>query len=74
MGKKLARFQLVTLLLFILSYPIDYLKDTDLLNLFMAYSLNKETYSGGTFIYAPMKIPKHTPLSRHQKERNTIYF
>lgn len=36
MGKKLARFQLVTLLLFILSYPIDYLKDTDLLNFFRA--------------------------------------
>lgn len=35
MGKKLARFQLVTLLLFIL-YPIDYLKDTDLLNFLSA--------------------------------------
>lgn len=36
MGKKLARFQLVILLPFILSYPIDYLKDTDLLNLLPA--------------------------------------
>ena len=33
MGKKLARFQLVTHLSFILSYLIDYLKDTDLSNL-----------------------------------------
>lgn len=37
MGKKLARFQLVTLLLFILSYPIDYLKDTDLLNFLLCH-------------------------------------
>lgn len=36
MGKKLARFQLVTLLFFILSYSIDYLKDTIFLNLLRA--------------------------------------
>jgi hypothetical protein len=29
MEKKLARFQLVTHSFFILSYPIDYLKDTN---------------------------------------------
>ena len=37
MGKKLARFQLVTLLPFIHSYFIGYLKDTDFLNLLRAY-------------------------------------
>ena len=36
MGKKLARSQLVTHLSFILSYSIDYLKDINLLNLFLA--------------------------------------
>ena len=36
MGKKLARFHLVTHLPFIQSYFIDYLKDTDFLNLFLA--------------------------------------
>lgn len=33
MGKKLARFHLVTLLSFIRPYSIDYLKDTNFLNL-----------------------------------------
>lgn len=33
MGKKLARFQIVTHLSFIHSYSIDYLKDINLLNL-----------------------------------------
>ena len=36
MGKKLARFQIVTHLSFIHSYSIDYLKDINLLNLFVA--------------------------------------
>ena len=36
MGKKLARFQIVTHLSFIHSYSIDYLKDTIFLNLFLA--------------------------------------
>ena len=38
MGKKLARFQLVTHFAFILSYLIDYLKDTIFLNLLRADS------------------------------------
>ena len=36
MEKKRTRFQVVTLLSFILSYSIDYLKDTIFLNLFLA--------------------------------------
>ena len=36
MEKKLARFQVVTHLSFILSYSIDYLKDTNILNLLEA--------------------------------------
>ncbi len=36
MGKKLARFQLVTHLSFACYYLIDYLKDTSFLNLFLA--------------------------------------
>lgn len=36
MRKKPARSQLVTHLSFILSYSIDYLKDTSFLNLFLA--------------------------------------
>ena len=39
MGKKLARFQIVTHLSFIHSYSIDYLKDINLLNLLRAYCL-----------------------------------
>ena len=36
MGKKLARFQVVTLLSFIISYSIDYMRDTIFLNLLRA--------------------------------------
>ena len=39
MGKKLARFQIVTHLSFIHSYSIDYLKDINLLNLLRAKSV-----------------------------------
>lgn len=45
MEKKLARFHLVTHLFFILSYFIDYLKDTIFLNLFLAYNVYEKENS-----------------------------